>query len=139
MDSIARKRLLRRKRDEAMIAARAMGKTHSEIGREFGLSGSTVAQRIKYTTRQQQLEQSKNPFDRIKPHTARVLKAAGLMTIEQVFEKYFAAELLDIPQFGYKALRDVEQQFALGYEYSRTRGFILHKPPQRFRSGSRSP
>jgi len=111
MESIATQRLHRRKRDEAMIAAHAAGKTYAEIAREFGVSSSLVSQRIQYTLRQQQIEQSTDPFERIQPHTARVLKLAGLDTVEQVLEKYFAEELLQIRGFGRKALRDVEKHF----------------------------
>jgi len=118
MDAIARERMRRRKRDEAMVAARAEGKTYAEIGREFGLSQSSVRMRIRYTLRQQQLERSADPFDRIKPHTARALELAGLTTVEQVVAKYVAGELLGIPHFGRKALRDIETHFLPGHQGS---------------------
>lgn len=118
MDAIARERMRRRQRDEAMVASRAKGKTYAEIGREFGLSKSSVPMRIRYTLRQQQLEQSADPFDRIKPHTARALELAGLTTVEQVVAKYIAGGLLRIPGFGRKAMHDIETHFLPGRQCS---------------------
>ena len=111
MESIATQRLRRRKRDEAMTAAHAAGKTYAEISREFGVSSSLVPKRIQFILRQKQIEQSADPFDRIQPHTARVLKSIGLETVEQVLAKYFAEELLQVRGFGRKALHDVEKHF----------------------------
>ncbi|MGV0961567.1 MAG: hypothetical protein ACOYB1_17220 [Limnohabitans sp.] len=130
IDEIARQRMLRRQRDEAMIAARAAGKTYAEIAREFSLCVESVRQRIQYTLRQQQSEQSANPFDRIQPNTARILKLSGLVTAQQIVERYFAQDLLTIHRFGFAALRDVEKHFVPGYRYVRGIGITRTEEPQ---------
>lgn len=128
IDEIARERMLRHQRDEAMVAARAAGKSYAEIARVFDMSRENVRQRIQLSQRQQQLERSTNPFERIPPHTARILKLSGLNTVQQVVERYFAQDLLTIHGFGFKALRDVEQHFVPGYRYQRGRGITRTAP-----------
>ena len=119
VDEIDRERKLLRQRDEAMMALRAAGKSYADIAREFGMSLENVRKRIQYTQRQQQMDRSTNPFKKILPTTARILKLSGLNTVQQVVERYFAQELLTIHGFGFKALRDVEKHFVPGYRYQR--------------------
>ncbi|MGV1045244.1 sigma factor-like helix-turn-helix DNA-binding protein [Limnohabitans sp.] len=119
VDEIDRERKLLRQRDEAMMALRAAGKSYADIAREFGMSLENVRKRIQFTQRQQQMERSTNPFEKILPTTARILKLSGLNTVQQVVERYFAKELLTIHGFGFKALRDVEKHFVPGYRYQR--------------------
>ena len=119
VDEIDRERKLLRQRDEAMMALRAAGKSYADIAREFGMTRENVRKRIQYTQRQQQMERSTNPFERILPNTARILKLSGLNTVQQVVEQYFAQELLTIHGFGFKALRDVEKHFVPGCRYQR--------------------
>ena len=119
VDEIDRERKLLRQRDEAMIALRAAGKSYADIARDFDMCLENVRKRIQYTQGQQQMERSTNPFERILPNTARILKLSGLSTVEQVVERYFPQELLTIHGFGTKALRDVEKHFVPGYRYQR--------------------
>ena len=128
VDEIARERMLRHQRDVAMIALRASGKSYADIARDFDMTGDNVRKRIQYTQRQQQMERSNNPFERILPHTARILKLSGLATAQQVVDRYFAQDLLTIHGFGFKALRDVEQHFVPGYRYQRGIGITRTEP-----------
>lgn len=119
VDEIDSERKLLRQRDEAMMALRAAGQSYADIAQNFDMTRENVRKRIQYTQRQQQMERSTNPFERILPNTARILKLSGLNTVQQVVEQYFAQELLTIHGFGFKALRDVEKNFVPGYRYQR--------------------
>lgn len=65
----------------------------------------------------QRLVQGVDPLDKLTPRTARLLRGHGLTTVAQVVEAYHAVTLLDIRNFGFKSLREVEKHFLPGHHY----------------------
>lgn len=57
-----------------------------------------------------------DPFEGLTPRTARLLRGQGLTTVQQVIAMY-PEPLLDIRNFGYKSLREVERCFLRGKHY----------------------
>jgi len=115
-DEIARQREVRRLRDEAIFNACENGQSCAKIAKAFGLSRSNVAVRIKLWKRKTEQVISNDPFDNLSRRTATLLRLHGLTTAKQIQDLH-PHGLLDIPNLGYKSLREIEDNFLPGHHY----------------------
>ena len=109
-DHLVKERQDRLTRDEAMFAAWTAGQRYSAIARTFGLTPTSVSNRINRLLKLQKLAESTDPFDKLSWRAARLLKAHGLTTAQKIIDMY-PHGLLNIHNFGSKSLREIEMVF----------------------------
>ena len=117
LDSIARARSTRRKRDLEMVAAWAAGQSHAEIARAFQLSTENVKARLERHFRAKQREASSDPFDKISPRLRTRLLREGLTTVDEVVGGYRSKALFQIRGIGRKSIQEIEMWFPVNRLY----------------------
>ena len=108
---ILTEREVRSQRDQNIFTAWEAGVTYASIGREFGMSGQNVKDRIERFNRNKQSHESIDPFSHLTSRTLRLLHGEGLTTVQQVVDAHRKNKLLRIVSFGTKSLREIEKWF----------------------------